>query len=136
MSEPVTYDDFQQYQTRKKTIENTEDLIEQTYYAVYSPRVDYTGTTVSISKKDPTTRALEKIEMLRERNAALIHRNQLVEDAINSMEDPFLQQICNYRYLLGYSWRETTARVYGRLDGAPNTAREFCRRHLKALGID
>lgn len=136
MSEPVTYDDFQQYQTRKKTIENTEDLIEQTYYAVYSPRVDYTGTTVSISKKDSTTRALEKIEMLRERNAALIHRNQLVEDAINSMEDPFLQQLCNYRYLLGYSWRETTARVYGRLDGAPNAAREFCRRRLRALGID
>ena len=136
MSEPVTYNDFKQYQKRKMTIENTEDLIEQTYYAVYSPRVDYTGTTVSISKKDPTTRALEKIEMLRERNAAFIHRNQLVEDAINSMEDPFLQQICSYRYLLGYSWRETTARVYGRLYGAPNAVRSYARRHLSKLGID
>ena len=124
MSEPVTYNDFQQYQKRKMTIENTEDLIEQTYYAVYSPRVDY------------TTRALEKIEMLRERNAALIHRNQLVEDTIGNLEDPFLQQICSYRYLLGYSWRETTARVYGRLDGAPNAVRSYARRHLSKLGID
>lgn len=112
----VTHEDLQQYQARKRIIRAMEKFA----------KIPDQELPPSAQESEDMQRWIDEIKA----------RNNAVELFISGLEDPLLKQLCEYRYLKGYTWQQTAVAVYRRWDVAPATPRNFVARNLRKLGIE
>ena len=82
----------------------------------------------------PTVRILDNIENRKEKLRLLladyVALAEEIEDWLETVEDPQIQAICRYRFILGKQWNEISRIVCGSLD--ESTSRSILRRYLNS----
>ena len=103
-----------------------QDQIQAAYNTYHSPQFDYVKS--SNGKADPVVLAFHKIEKL---NDQLDNRLGFISDFENDLlriNNYEVQAIIRYRYILGYTWSQTSRIIYKQND--PSAARHILNRYL------
>lgn len=112
----MTIEELEQYRGMNAEINALNEEIEHMYDTYRSPSFASTGS-FNGEASSPVEQALKKIEKLNEvysnRLSELNDRKLEIEAWLRTLEDTFLIACIRFHYLRGYSWKETSKRVYG-----------------------
>lgn len=97
-----------------KAFRELNEEIKATYNTYQSPALgNLPRIRRNASEKDPTARALDKIEELRAKQAKLIQEMYEFENVMELIEDHEIRAIIRSHYVNGDSWKECTRRILG-----------------------
>ena len=112
----MTIEELEQYRGMNAEINALNEEIEHMYDTYRSPSFSSNGS-FNGEVSSPVEQALKKIEQLNEvysnRLSELNDRKLEIEAWLRTLEDTFLIACIRFHYLRGYSWKETSKRVYG-----------------------
>lgn len=112
----MTLDELEQYRGINAEIDALNEEIEHLYNTYRSPSFSSNGSFNGESKS-PVEQALKKIEKLTEiyfdRKSELNDRKVEIELWLKTLDDSFIIACIRFHYLMGYSWKETSRKVYG-----------------------
>ena len=112
----MTIEELEQYRGMNAEINALNEEIEHVYDTYRSPSFSSIGS-FNGEVNSPVEQALKKIEKLNEvysnRLSELNDRKLEIEAWLRTLEDTFLIACIRFHYLRGYSWKETSKRVYG-----------------------
>lgn len=112
----MTIEELEQYRGLAAEIDALNEEIEHMYDTYRSPSFSTNGS-LNGEAKSPVEQALKKIEQLNgvytNRLSELNGRKLVIEEWLKTLEDTFLIACIRFHYLRGYSWKETSKKVYG-----------------------
>lgn len=112
----MTIEELEQYRGMNAEINALNEEIEYMYDTYRSPSFSPNGS-FNGEVKSPVEQALKKIEQLNgvytNRLSELNGRKLVIEEWLKTLEDTFLIACIRFHYLRGYSWKETSKKVYG-----------------------
>lgn len=112
----MTIKELEEYRSLLNEIEALNRQIESLYNTYHSPSTE-SASKSSGKPHSPTERALAQIQTLEQTYYDEINELQKkaheIELWVQSIEDMFVRSCIRYHYLLGYSWKETSKKVYG-----------------------
>lgn len=112
----MTLEELKQYRAIRLEIDAIEEQIDEMYNTYHSPSF---GPAASVNSEphSPVENALRKIQKLeRVYNAKLDNlreRAEAIEEWLEPISGTFVGACIRYHYLLGYSWKETSRKMYG-----------------------
>lgn len=127
----ITLQDLRDYRAINESIRAIEAEIESLYFPISSPPLTSDGAGKSSVRpaSDPTAAAFHRIEADRERlsrkMAELEEMKSRIDLWLDDLEDQHISAILRWHFILGKSWRETAALMYGYPDA------EICRKAIK-----
>ena len=129
----MTIDELEQYRWISAEIDALNEQIYAMYNTYHSPSFSSSGS-FNAEPHSPVESALKKIQKLeRVYNSKLDNlreRAEAIEDWLYTVDDPFVRSCIRYHYLLGYTWKETSKRVYGYKNGNYYNARKAVFRYF------
>ena len=112
----MTIKELEEYRALIAEIDALNKQIESLYDTYHSPSTEGKGSLKS-STKSPVEKALTKIQLLEQvyldRIQELQEQANRIETWVSQVDDPFIRSCIRYHYLLGYSWSETSKKMYG-----------------------
>ena len=112
----MTIKELEEYRALIAEIDALNKQIESLYDTYHSPSTEGKGNSKS-SSKSPVEKALTKIQLLEQvyldRIQELQEQANRIETWVSQVDDPFIRSCIRYHYLLGYSWSETSKKMYG-----------------------
>lgn len=121
---------LRRYQQYKAAAAALSDEIDSMYYRPSAASFEYHADHADLT--GPTVRTLDKIEIrkekLRQLLADYVALAEEIEDWLETVEDPQIQAICRYRFILGKQWGEISKLVCKSLN--ETTPRMILRRYL------
>lgn len=125
---------LRRYQQYKAAAAALSDEIDSMYYRPSAASFEYHADHADLA--GPTVRILDNIENRKEKLRLLladyVALAEEIEDWLETVEDPQIQAICRYRFILGKQWNEISRIVCGSLD--ESTSRSILRRYLNSQG--
>lgn len=112
----MTIKELEEYRALIAEIDALNKQIESLYNTYHSPSNNDGGNSKG-SSKSPVEKALTKIQSLEQMYMDRI--NELQEQAnriemwVAQIQDPFIRSCIRFHYLLGYSWSDTSKKMYG-----------------------
>ena len=86
------------------------------YNTYHSPSFSSAGS-FNAEPHSPVESALKKIQKLEDlynkKIKDLRTKAETIEEWLYTVDDPFVRSCIRYHYMLGYSWKETSKRMYG-----------------------
>lgn len=133
----MTIETLSEYRKLRTAIDILNEEIESLYNPVSSISFDRYYKQTMKDSRGSTIRALEKIEQRREALSKTLDKYtelaEQIEEWIDTINDPMIESIVRYRYVLGKSWNETSRKVYGRF-GKADSCRMMLRRYMEKEG--
>lgn len=120
-----------EYYTISSRIDAIDEEIRRLYVPTYGGNKDNIGAgrTSAPEPGNPTERAALRIVSLRARLEAererLYQLAEEIEDWLETVEDPEIEAIIRWHYLLRCNWKTTNLKVYGYPDY------DYCRKKIK-----
>ena len=120
-----------EYYTISSRIDAIDEEIRRLYVPTYGSNKENTGAGRSSAPVpgNPTERAALRIVSLRARLEAererLYQLAEEIEDWLETVEDPEIEAIIRWHYLLRCNWKTTNLKVYGYPDY------DYCRKKIK-----
>ena len=112
----MTIKELEEYRALIAEIDALNKQIESLYDTYHSPSTEGKGNSKS-SSKSPVEKALTKIQLLEQvyldRIQELQEQANRIETWVSQVDDPFIRSCIRYHYLLGYSWSNTSKKMYG-----------------------
>ena len=103
----VTRDDLRNYQKMKIDLDSLDLQIETAYDTYKSPQLTSSGGSRQPDPGDPVSRALARIERLKQERANLVERMEEIEKFVQQIDDWYERAICRIHYIEGYTWEAT-----------------------------
>ena len=102
----ITYKDLEEVRHKYNIILSVDKQIQAEYYVYSSPSFSNEPRIhKNRSEINPTARALEQIDSLREKQKTLINDlRDFFQRLIAFVDDPEIVPIINMRFILGYAW--------------------------------
>lgn len=133
----MTIETLSEYRKLRTAIDALNEEIESLYNPVSSISFDRYYKQTTKDYRGSTVRALEKIEQRREALSKTLEKYtelaEQIEEWIDTIDDPMIESIVRYRYILGKSWNETSKKVYGKL-GKADSCRMMVKRYIEKQG--
>lgn len=116
ISTGMTIEILDQYRGICAAVEAIQRELKYVYIPIQSPN-GKTGGGHGSTPGNPTARAVEQAMMIQEKLAER-YREQMelgavVEDWLMTVYDPEIESIIRFHYILGWSWKATSIKVYG-----------------------
>ena len=112
----MTIELLEQYRGLCASVEAIRSELKYTYMPVQSPN-GRTGGGHGSQPGNPTERAamqaMQIQEKLAKREQEQMEIGSVVEDWLMTVTDPEIEAIVRFYYILGYSWKATSTKVYG-----------------------
>lgn len=112
----MTLDDLEKYRSLYAEIDALSQQIESLYNTYHSPSFSSNGGFNS-EPHSPVEQALYQIQRLEDTYTSKIQElrssAEQIERWLTTLSDPFLRSCIRYHYMLGYSWKETSQKMYG-----------------------
>ena len=112
----VSLKSLEQYRVLYTEIDAIDQQIKSLYNTYHSPSFQTVGS-FTCGRRSPVEQALKKIyeleEIYSDKIKELRTQAKTIEEWITNLNDPFLKSCIRYHYMLGYSWKETSRKVYG-----------------------
>lgn len=112
----MTIKELEEYRALIAEIDALNKQIESLYNTYHSPSNNDGGNSKG-SSKSPVEKALTRIQSLEQvyldRIKDLQEQAHRIEKWVSQIEDPFIRSCIRYHYLLGYSWSNTSKKMYG-----------------------
>lgn len=113
----MTLDDLEKYRSLYAEIDALSQQIESLYNTYHSPSFQSNGGGFNGEATSPVEQALHQIQRLEDIYTSKIQElrsnAQTIETWLTTLDDPFLCSCIRYHYMLGYSWKETSQKMYG-----------------------
>lgn len=129
----MTIDELRSYIPIKSKILAIDAEIEASYMTVSSPIPSpiVAGKSNVRPAGDPTASALSRIEDLRQQKAYLIHRQERIEQWVDSITDLTISAIIQLHFLSGRTWKQTAVQLYGYRYADGDACRMAVKRYLE-----
>lgn len=129
----MTIDELRSYIPIKSKILAIDAEIEASYMTVSSPVPSpiVAGKSNVRPAGDPTASALSRIEDLRQQKAHLIHRQERIEQWVDSITDLTISAIIQLHFLSGRTWKQTAVQLYGYRYADGDACRMAVKRYLE-----
>ena len=112
----MTIKELEEYRALIAEIDALNKQIESLYNTYHSPSNNDGGSSKD-SSKSPVEKALTKIQSLEQmymdRIKELQEQANRIETWVSQIKDPFIRSCIRFHYLLGYSWSDTSKKMYG-----------------------
>lgn len=112
----MTLEELEQYRCISAEANALNEQIRAMYNTYSSPSFESTGT-FNAESHSPVESALNKIQKLETIYNAkindLIAKSSEIEKWLGTVQDANVRAAIRYHYLLSYTWKETSKRVYG-----------------------
>ena len=112
----MTIEELEQYRWLSAEIDALNEQICVMYNTYHSPSFSSAGSFNS-EPHSPVENALKKIQKLETIYNAKINdlraKTNEIESWLDTVKDINIRTCIRYHYLLGYTWKETSKRVYG-----------------------
>lgn len=122
----VTLKDLEQYRALYTEMTAIDLQIKSLYNTYHSPSFSNEGG-FSYSDKSNVEMAVSRIMELEEKfnikKNNLINKATNIEKWLETVSDQYVRACIRYHYMLGYTWRETTIKVYGGNNNDQNSKR-------------
>ena len=82
---------------------------------------------------DPTASAFSRVEDLRQQKAHLIHKQERIEQWVDSITDLTVSAIIQLHFLSGKTWKQTAVQLYGYRYADGESCRKYVQRFFKSL---
>lgn len=133
MTGKITLQDLREYQDIKENLKAIQMEIDSLYYPVSSVPIISDGSAKSSTPSSPTERAVHRIDRKKKRleakRAELDDLTERIEVFIDELEDHHIAAILRVHFIIGKTWRETCAQIYGYAD--PDICRMAVRRYFE-----
>lgn len=107
----ITRNDLLNYQELLIEIDALDARIESEYNTYKSPSMMSDGGGHNSDPSDPTARAMNRIDRLKEDRQRLLDRINELESFVQAITDPREKSICTLKYICGYTWQATCWRM-------------------------
>ena len=129
----MTIEELEQYRALYLEIDAIAEQRDAMYNTYSSPSFSSVGS-FNAEPHSPVEAALKKIQKLEnlynKKIKDLRTKAETIEDWLYTVDDPFVRSCIRYHYLLGYTWKETSKRVYGYKNGNYYNARKAVFRYF------
>lgn len=131
----MTIDELRSYIPNKQKIIAIDAEIEASYMAVSSPVHSpvVAGKSNVRPAGDPTASAFSRVEDLRQQKAHLIHKQERIEQWVDSITDLTVSAIIQLHFLSGKTWKQTAVQLYGYRYADGESCRKYVQRFFKSL---
>ena len=129
----MTIDELRSYIPNKLKIIAIDAEIEASYMTVSSPVPSpvVAGKSNVRPAGDPTASAFSRAEELRQQKAHLIHRQERIEQWVDSITDLTVSAIIQLHFLSGRTWKQTAVQLYGYRYADGDACRMAVKRYLE-----
>lgn len=112
----MTLEELEQYRALYLEIDAIAEQRDAMYNTYHSPSFSSAGS-FSAEPHSPVETALKKIQKLEDLYDKKIKdlriKAETIEDWLYTVDNPFVRSCIRYHYMLGYSWKETSKKMYG-----------------------
>ena len=131
----MTIDELRSYIPNKQKIIAIDAEIEASYMAASSPVPSpvVAGKSNVRPAGDPTASAFSRVEDLRQQKAHLIHKQERIEQWVDSITDLTVSAIIQLHFLSGKTWKQTAVQLYGYRYADGESCRKYVQRFFKSL---
>lgn len=131
----MTIDELRSYIPNKQKIIAIDAEIEASYMTVSSPVPSpvVAGKSNVRPAGDPTASAFSRVEDLRQQKAHLIHKQERIEQWVDSIADLTVSAIIQLHFLSGKTWKQTAVQLYGYRYADGESCRKYVQRFFKSL---
>ena len=131
----MTIDELRSYIPNKQKIIAIDAEIEASYMTVSSPVPSpvVAGKSNVRPAGDPTASAFSRVEDLRQQKAHLIHKQERIEQWVDSITDLTVSAIIQLHFLSGKTWKQTAVQLYGYRYADGESCRKYVQRFFKSL---
>ncbi len=126
----MTLEQLENYRGLVAEVSLLSQQIENLYNTYHSPSFSSSGS-FNGEVKSPVEEAVKKIMLLD--SEYLKKKNKMSDEALkienwlNTVDDAFIRACIRCHYMLGYTWKETTIKVYGNANDEQNSKRAVRR---------
>ncbi len=131
----MTIDELRSYIPNRLKIIAIDAEIEASYMTVSSPVPSsvVAGKSNVRPAGDPTASAFSRVEDLRQQKAHLIHKQERIEQWVDSITDLTVSAIIQLHFLSGKTWKQTAVQLYGYRYADGESCRKYVQRFFKSL---
>lgn len=112
----MTINELEEFKGISSECQAIQSEIDSLYNPYHSPCMQATGGHGS-TPSNPTEQAVERImakeQELIKRSEELAKRLELIENWLDTINDPEIRSMIRWHYLLNLDWRKTCLKVYG-----------------------
>ncbi len=112
----MTLEQLENYRGLVAEVSLLSQQIENLYNTYHSPSFSSNGS-FNGSANSPVEEAVKKIMLLdteyTEKKNAMSDEAMHIENWLNTVDDSFIRASIRSHYMLGYTWKETSSKVYG-----------------------
>lgn len=112
----MTLDELEEYRSLYIEIDALTQQIQALYNTYHSPSFSSSGG-FNGEPHSPVEQALKQIQRLEDTYTAKIielrSKAEVIETWLTTLDNAFVRSCIRYHYMLGYSWKETSRKLYG-----------------------